>query len=376
MQKIKLFVLIAGLLAITGCKDPYHMELRSSDQSLLVVEGFLNKGQASTFRLSRTIDLSEETSLKPELQAQLTVEGKDNSVAVFTEMGSGIYQAFLAFLEVGKEYRLRIRTSAGREYLSSYVEVKNNPSIDSVSWRQQEDNAVWISVSTHDPANSSRYYRWEFEETWEIRSFFFSMWKHQGNGSIVPRNMPTEDVSRCWRYNASTNILLGSSARLTSDVIKESPLILIPRTSEKLEQRYSVLVKQYTLSREAYEYFDLLKKNTESLGTIFSPQPSEVRGNIYSVNDPNEQVIGFVTASAVQEKRIFISASELEGRGAYPYCETIFIKNHPDSIAAAISFQPYNAIYQGPALSGWDASTSRCVDCTSRGGSTSKPSYW
>jgi hypothetical protein len=376
MQKIKLIVIVLGLLVITGCKDHYEIELRPSDRSLLVVEGFLNKGHTSSFRLSRTVDLSESISLKPELQAWLMVEGKDNSSAAFAEMGNGFYEASLGFLEIGKEYRLRIRTSDGREYLSTYVEVKDNPAIDSVSWRHVEDNAVRVYVSTHDPANKTHYYRWDFDETWEIRSFFRSGWKRKGNDSIVLRDLITEDVSVCWKYDASTNILLGSSAQLTSDVISESPLLLIPRTSEKLEQRYSILVRQYVLSKEAYEYFDLLKKNTESLGTIFSPQPSEVRGNIYSVNDPAEQVIGFVTASAVQEKRIFISANELNGRGSYLFCETVQIQNHPDSIAASIGFEPYNAIYGGPGIKYWDASTARCVDCTSRGGSTTKPSYW
>jgi hypothetical protein len=375
MQKINLIVLVLGLLVITGCKDPFQMDLRSTDQSLLVVEGFLNKGNTTTFHLSRTMKLSDQVSLKPELQAMLSVEGKDNAMAYFVERGNGVYEADLAFLQVDKEYRLRIHTSDGKEYLSDYVVVKNNPPIDSISWRQEGNNDVRIYTSTHDPNNNTRYYRWEYDETWEIRSSFVSGWK-RGSTSFVPRTFPRDDVSVCWKYDASTTILLGSSAQLTSDVIKESPLLLIPRISDKLEHRYSILVRQYTLSKEAYEYFQIMKKNTESLGSIFAPQPSEVRGNISSVSDPKEQVIGFVTASAVQEKRLFISRSDLAGRGYFPYCEYIYIANHPDSIKMYIDYIPINAEYEGSGIKRWSASSPACVDCTTRGGTTTKPSYW
>lgn len=380
MKQINIWLMVLVLLAAAGCKDPFEMELRSSDKSLLVVEGFLNKGAGTTLRLSRTIKLSDKTQLKPELRAQLTVEGKDNSLASFAEKGNGTYEANLVNLEVGKEYRLRIRTTDGKEYLSDYVMVKNNPPIDSVSWRQ-EDGGVRVYVSTHNPGNDSRYYRWDYTETWEIHSYYTAFYKLATATTVVERDRTTEDVSVCWKSGSSSTILLGSSAQLSADVIKESPLFHVPRADEKLGHRYSVLVKQYTLSKEAYEYFQLMKQNTESLGSIFDPQPSEIRGNIHSVSDPEEQVIGFVTASAVQEKRLFIAASELTGQGYMMQCQATEVTNHPDSIRKYLSpgYQPYDAKFSefNPnIIVGWFASTAFCVDCTTRGGVNQKPSFW
>jgi hypothetical protein len=235
MQKINLIILVLGLFFISSCKDPYKVELRPTDQSLLVVEGFLNIGETTTFRLSRTVNLYDNISQQAELNAYLTVEGKDNTTGYLIDKGSGVYETYLPFLEVGKQYRLRIHTSDGKEYLSDYVEVKNNPVIDSVSWKQQQNDDVRISVSTHDPENKTRYYRWEFDETWEIRSNYFSAfkWGTKPNGDpiVLNRIFPREDVSVCWKYHSSTNLLLGSSAKLTSDVIKENPLMLIPRNA-------------------------------------------------------------------------------------------------------------------------------------------------
>jgi hypothetical protein len=51
------------------------------------------------------------------------------------------------------------------------------------------------------------------------------------------------------------------------------------------------------------------------LGTIFDAQPTEITGNIRSLSDPAEKVIGFINAAPVQEARIFISKEEVPALG-------------------------------------------------------------
>jgi hypothetical protein len=380
MNKINIWLFLLVLLTAASCKDPFDMELRSSDKSLLVVDGFLNKGAVSRFQLSRSIPLTDRAQLKPELRAVLTVEGKDNTTAAFTERSNGVYEANLVNLEVGKDYRLRIRTADGKEYLSDYVTVKNNPPIDDVTWRE-EDNGVRIYTSTHDPSNNTLYYRWDFEETWEIHSYFTSHYKHIGGGVVVERDMATEDISVCWKTAPSTTIVLASSAQLNADVIKDAPVTHIERRNEKLAHRYSILMKQYALSKEAYEYLQIMKKNTESIGTIFDPQPSEVTGNIRSVSDPEEQVVGFVYATSVQQKRMFISSRDLTGNGFMMSCLTIEVPNNRSELLSAFTsgYVPYEAKTHplNPLIiTDYYASTAYCVDCTSRGGTTVRPSFW
>lgn len=375
---------IIGILLVllaAGCKDPYVADLRPAERSMLVVEGHLGKGAATTIRLSRAVDLSEHRdTVKPELRARLTVEGKDNTSFSFMERGQGRYEANLTGLQTGAEYRLRIRTANGSEYLSDYVVLQRNPAIDSISWREVPEG-VRLYASTHDPSNNTRYYRWEYEETWEIRSNFVSTYKKGSPRTVIPRKMPEEDVSICWKSQPSTSILLGSSAKLADDVISEYPLLLIPAAHEKLAFRYSVLVRQYALSRAAYEYLELMKKNSESLGSIFDAQPSEIRGNIHSVSDPAEPVIGYLTASEVHEQRIFISRLQLSSWGWYQFCILGEVLNNPDSIEAylgpdhppiAPKYHPNNP----NLITHWYASDDECVDCTSRGGITQKPSFW
>ncbi|MBD0295433.1 MAG: DUF4249 family protein, partial [Flavisolibacter sp.] len=125
-----------------------------------------------------------------------------------------------------------------------------------------------------------------------------------------------------------------STTRLSDDVVYLMPLVSIPNRSDKLGVRYSILVKQYALDKQTYEFYQQMKKNTESIGSIFDPQPTVLTTNIHSVSNPDEKVIGYVTVATMQEKRIFIAASELSNWGyrLVCSCEDITVPNIRDSL--------------------------------------------
>jgi len=144
--------------------------------------------------------------------------------------------------------------------------------------------------------------------------------------------------------------------------------------------RYSMQVRQYTLDKEGYQFYELLRKNTESLGSIFDPQPSMLNSNVHSVSDPNELVIAYIGVTTMQQQRIFIDAWTLGLRvfNILTQCESKDIPNRPDSLApfATPEWWPYDAIFTGPAITAYKLSMSRCVDCNERGGINVKPSFW
>ncbi|MBA2747064.1 MAG: DUF4249 domain-containing protein, partial [Flavisolibacter sp.] len=355
------------------CKEEYDFPLRSNDVSLLVVEGVLNAGNGPTqILLSRTMKLDEVVQFKPVLQAQLTVEGKDNTSKPLSSAGNGNYTNPNLGMTIGTEYRLRIKTTDGKEYLSEWLVARNTPEIDSVTWKRTPAGLT-VFNHTHDPSNNSRYYKWDYDETWQINSVFPSDYVWVSGSTIIQGSLP----SSCWKYGKASTIIIGSSAQLQSDVITELPAFFIADKSEKISVRYSVLMKQQTLSKKAYEYFSLMKKNTESLGTIFDPQPSELRGNIVNIADPSEIVIGYMNAAKVTQKRIFITAQQ--ANWSYPQnCSNILIPNHPDTIRKYVPiYLPWGAVETGPGtVTDYYLSEPHCVDCTRRGGSPTKPSYW
>jgi hypothetical protein len=120
-----------------------------------------------------------------------------------------------------------------------------------------------------------------------------------------------------------------------------------------------------------------MKKNTESTGSIFDAQPSELKGNFYSESDKSETVIGFLNISNIKTKRIFIDNTQLSNWRYKESCFLTEIKNDSDSIRInGIGFIPTDAAKTSiTSIISYYAGTPKCVDCTFRG-TNIKPTFW
>src|SRR5438270_5245291 len=151
-MKIRTHLLILALPFWFGaCKEKYDIKVSSSAQSVLVVDGNLNSGIGETsIRLTRTVPKNDTTTINTESNDLVTVEGSDNSIQTLVPIGDGYYNNPQLNMLSGTQYRLRIKTTDGRTYLSDYAVVKNNPPIDSINWKRTTDG-VTIYSNTHDP---------------------------------------------------------------------------------------------------------------------------------------------------------------------------------------------------------------------------------
>lgn len=370
-------------MGLGSCKKAYAppTSLKTDYASVLVVEGFINSGVGTTkFVLSKASQLENKTTFIPEKNATVSVESDQGKSENLIQNGDGIYEKPLTIIS-SQKYRLRVKTAAGKEYLSDYVEVKATPDIDSITWRESTDG-VEILADTHDDRNNSKYYRWDYEESWMFNANYDSEFIYKNN--VMLARSPQESVYRCWANNNSTSIILGSTVKLTSDIIDDQFIATIPSYSEKLGIRYSILVKQYTLSKAAYEYFEVMKKNTEELGSIFGPLPSQQNGNIKNIKDEKEPVVGFIYATSQKEKRIFIDNKDISyvwpiKKPNSDVCleSEIMQTTNLTTYFASGALVPTYGIYDpsGSAIIGYGYAPRICVDCTLRG-TKQKPSFW
>lgn len=370
------YVICTGILIIAGCKQSYNPPSINSNKSYLVVDGFINAGPDSTvFTLSRTISLDSQAVPQPELGALLIVQGSNGYSSQLTELGNGRYGASGLNLDITQNYRISIATSNGAQYLSDYTPVKSSPPIDSISW-QLNNAGVSIYTNTHDPLNSTHYYRWDYIETWEYHSAFPSdlHWDPNSNSIFIGADVP----HICWSSDFSNNIIIASSVKLNSDVIYQAPLTLVTLNSEKISVRYSILVRQYALTTDEYNYWQELQASTEQTGSLFDQQPSQITGNIKCISNPKELAIGYVGAGSVAESRIFISTDQLPLWNYTQDCQQMAFKNDPDSLRDAVGqgLLPFEQKYSGPVLVGYYFAYASCVDCTLKGGTDTKPSFW
>lgn len=376
----KLIIVVVVLIA--GCREPFLSPVPDVSSGYLVVEGVLNNGgEETTIKLSRTTSLTENKTLK-ETGAVVRIESTDNTSFLLTENTEGNYNINNLQLDTNLKYRLAITTSNNEEYVSDYEAVRNNPPIDSISW-VREDKGVQIYINTHDPENNTRYYQWDYNETWEFHSVYSTSLKFIQNGPPLFENVAVDyrlfpadpDIYTCWKNNTSTSIILGSSAKLSNDII-HLPLIFIDNASQKLSVLYSIIVNQYSWSKSGYEFLERMKKNTESVGSVFDPQPSELNGNIRCTSNPALTVIGFFNICTIQQRRIFIKNSELPGWGYRQPCGEEVYPNITDTVKMLSGLLPTRPEQvMGSSIITFYAASEYCVDCT-LSGTNVKPVFW
>jgi hypothetical protein len=378
-KTFRLFIL--GLM-LAGCKKPYSPPPISTPAGYLVVEGIINPGTDSTIiKLSRTVNVSSQTTAKTVTGAVLTVESDQNGSYPLTDQGNGYYISTGLNLNTANKYRLRIKTNDGKVYISDFETVLITPPIDSVGFNitTAPETGIQVYANAHDATNQIRYFRWDYDEAWQFYSKYIS--NFISNGVTLVDRTAAQEVSFCYANDVSDNLVLGSTAKLTQDIIYQDPIVFIPSTSEKIESRYSILLRQYALTADAYTFYTNLKKNTEQLGSIFDAEPSEVPGNIHCITNPSEPVIGYLGVSTVSSKRIYISNTQLpQWVPDYPYgCSLDTAKlNRPEYPALILYPDIYLATdVIGPRLSpsAYLFTTRVCADCTIRGSKTPPP-FW
>jgi hypothetical protein len=375
-------VILLSLAVAWGCQDPYISPYKSPATGYLVVEGYISGNSVSQFMLSRTISLPGDSTLPTENGAIVQIQGSDNSSYPLTGMGNGVYSTGDTLkLNTQLEYRLSIKTSNGDQYLSDLVPYKPTPPIDSINWVENNDYSIQIYANTHDPANNTHYYQWNFDQTYEYHSAESSdyYWDKDTTPPAVVQRPPAQQVYRCWQSGVSTNIIIGNSIKLASDVIYRQPVKYIPPSDVQSSVLYSILVRQYALTADGYNFLSLMQQNTESLGSIFDAQPSQITGNIHSVTNPAEQVIGWVSAGTVQSQRIFINRSQIFSTYNYrcPMPDTLLSKGQTqweDNFGSGALTPEY--WYMGPKGQGWEANSTDCLVCTTYGGTNVAPSFW
>jgi hypothetical protein len=376
------------VLLLSACVKPYEPPAIRAKNNYLVIDGVINTNAngITTIVLSRSKNLVDTVSFIPELNAKIAIVSASGLVYnLFDSSQQGKYISAPLNLNATDQYKIQIVTSNNHRYESSFVSAKATPAIDSISWNQDELNkGINLKVSTHDPNNQTKYYRWDFVETWQYNTKEIAQWVNIDGYirslSIDFLNDPLQ-THQCWSTKLSPKIIVGNSIGLTKDVISMQPLHFIPYNDERLTIKYSILVSQYALSQDAYNYWQLVQNNSQSLGSLFDLMPSQLVSNISCISDPNEPVIGYISASSIQQKRIFIRNNEVNNwlkRIPGYECLTQIIETDP------VDFRRYS--FADTTYAPWYFSGSNppflvvvkksCVDCRIKGGVNTKPSFW
>ncbi len=373
ISKLKILSLLGLLLTLTDCVTEFIPEVNEKVE-LLVLQGVLtDNGDPVTIKLSTSLPLGLVSDAKPLSGCILNITDDQDKSIDLAETVSGTYVTN-SHGTVGRTYTLHIRGGKSRNnfsYESSPMKMNAVPPIDNLYYEKlliaepvenlEGIEECQIYLDTHDPANTCKYYRWNYSETWKLR---------------LRADVPNQT---CWITNNSENIFIGNTASLSEDVIKRLPVKYISRETDRLWTKYTILVNQYSLNQDEYTFWENLKKVTEQVGGLYDIIPSSIPGNMVCIENPDEKVLGYFSVSGISSRRIYIKG-KFEGIiDPYAHCATDTLYGGPDYIEGLGTtiwtlFDTPAAPFSSPRIRIF-TETKGCADCTVRG-KTLKPEFW
>lgn len=375
---IGLFFLLLAILP--GCRTPYEPEVPATELRVLVVEGYLDtEGLKSELKLSRTAPLGAASAFIPEVRAKVVLKSAGGQIFPLLEVGVGTY-IFEKNIDEKQSYVLEIELSSGERYVSKGLQPIVTPEIINAGFKRDEEG-VEVFVSTQGNANADDFL-WTFEETWIFRPRIRTAYIYVPELKNVRDRKVAEQTSLCFKTEPSPGILLETSSRFKDQIVFQKTITEIPFGNERIMERYSILVSQKGLASKDVAFWEILKKNTEDIGSIFSPLPSLIGGNIQSLDAAKNPVIGQVSLGVIRQKRIYINQVEVSPWNyidpKFNDCtigeEAILAKDY-QTIFGNGAVVPTRPLMVGTAIIGYYPSTRRCTDC-SLYASKLKPIFW
>lgn len=320
MRYLKIVFAVLFAAAVSGCVYEFHPDMEQievEDLSALVVEGDIAVGGETVVKLSFTAPLESEVQQDNYLFMRSSVWVESNEGEVwYGEQNPARMSEFRVDtreLDQSGTYRLCVSVPGRGEYVSEFRECLVTPQIKRLEYSVPQDSTcMYVNVSGHKGMEEIGYYKWSYVETWIGRPDIMPELKYMGGDELAYMSeREWENMHNCYNSAASSDILVASTEALQENVILNHRLVAIGSQDSRISKNYLITVTQSAIDAAGFNYWENMKKNTTGTGGLFAPQPSEVRGNIVSTTNADEQVIGYINVSSVSTATIVIDGGEL-----------------------------------------------------------------
>lgn len=309
--------LFAGLLLfLTSCVDEVQLPIRQV-QPRLVVDGLITD-EAPPYAIKLT--LSGAYSSGGGFPEELIINGAVVTIADNNDRAVQLEQDPLqpsyywvrdpTFRGIpGHRYTLKVVMPDNSVYVSAPELLAPVAPLERTyaEYRRGETSfgipdAYNILIDTRDPATPGDYYRWSTYS-------YVPRWTMYDPKNPPPAAIRPCSVCSCWvpYYSQLTNVL--SDALINGNRISRRPVFNSPVYA--VGKQY-VEVRQYSLTRSAFQYWTRFEEQRSRTGSLFGPQPASIEGNVHQQADTTVLALGYFGASAVSQQRLVIPGDTIQ----------------------------------------------------------------
>jgi hypothetical protein len=327
-------------LLLDGCIDPLSVPLRETSP-MLVVDGLLTDEPAiQTVKLYYSSNLNQTTKRPIEIgNAKVEIINDLEHVETFFQAASGVYQTrgdnFYA--QQGRAYKLRVTMPNQQVYESPFQKLNPAGDIDRVYQSFESEGLISndgspqdilnIYVDAHGVEDGPNLFRWRWSNVYQVKTFPELRKKFEGlkrvpDPEICSGYVRSGDGIRkesectcciCWSYNYSNTSVVSEKNFSHDGIYNKINIGQVAVTSMKFYDKLYIEVEQLSLTDDTFKFWRLVEAQQKATGNLFQPNSVKIRGNMYNVSEPNEEVLGVFAVSGIRRKSIFVD------RTAIPY---------------------------------------------------------
>lgn len=285
MNSLKSIFLAFSIGLITfSCEDIVEVDLNDSDVKL-VIDGEINNVDSTSgvyVILSTNTPFYNNGATPRVVGATVTLYEDGVPVEVLTENSVFGLHRGNTIGKVSSLYHLRIEIPQGTAGLKGGVyetipeQIKTPVPIDSIFIRYEEetlfnDEGYYSYFTTTDPIGIGDYYRW----------------KNYLNGATG---------------NDPFDIIIAEDRLIDGNTFNELRIHGYP-----LEVGDVFMAEQISITKDFFDFLSLLQIQLQQSGSTFAPLPTPIVGNCYNIADPNENVLGYFSAVAIESAQIVVT---------------------------------------------------------------------
>lgn len=333
-----MFLLI--FLLSDACIDRYDLPQQIVDPKMVVDGLITNRVGPYRVRLSTAYDINTfVNSPNPIRKATVKISDDAGNEETLTEVDAGVYQTAANGIQgvIGRKYQLSISTEQG-QYYTEPQELVDPGKIEELnySFKQNSINqanpdkpqhAVNFTINAKGVEGRSNYFRWRWSSVYELKNNpelktieagkppqaipippMCSGYK-SANGGIERFDICT--CCSCWVYDQSEVAVVSKNTEVGATQFNNIQVAKIPVDVRTFDVRYYIEVDQLSLSEEVYEFWKLIESQQAGEGSLFQPNSVRVRGNVKSITNPSEQVLGVFSVSGIVSQQVFIDRKEV-----------------------------------------------------------------
>lgn len=311
-MRILIGLILLLLLTLCSCVNIFQPDITGSEGELVVSGTITDLEEKQYVYLSRTQAIGDNTEIQRVSGASVSIVDDQGLIILLVEESPGIYATSGNVKGIiGRSYHVEFDLDEhhyestaelmikGGEISDVHASYEDRFVIPGTSKVEEFVVAFFADIQNSD-SEASNFYKYDWDAVYTIEvPFKTAMDSCRGATDGHPF------IPICYVSESSEKFLNILSLNDYGAALYPKHFVTTVAPNIRFMLRFSINVKQYSLTPQAYDYWESVKRLTESTGSMFDPPPTRIVGNVRSTSRPQEKVHGYFMASSVAQLRKF-----------------------------------------------------------------------